>query len=364
MDKTFRIFVINPGSTSTKLALYENESCVLEENADIDPALIRQCKTVFDQYELRMNSILEFMRVNGIELDGIDCFAARGCGGGNQKAGAYLIDEAYMNLCRTNGIPHISNLSPILAHELAKRAGKPVLLPDDVVPRAGKQAFVYDAEGVNERDPLTLLSGLREVKMNSGSHVLNAKIVARKAAEKLGMDYGKATVVVCHMGGGVSSSCHKNGRLIDSTYDSYAPERAGGIPASAALNFVNLCFSGQYTAADIKKLLMGKGGLVSYLGVSDLREVERRIGSGDEEAKFYFDGMVLGLAKAGMNVDAIALTGGMANSKRLTAELSTRVGKIAKVFVFPGSYEMESLATGTLRVLRGEESYHLYGTDK
>lgn len=358
MDKTLRIFVINPGSTSTKLALYENESCVLEENADIDPALIRQCKTVFDQYELRMNSILEFMRVNGIELGSIDCFAARGCGGGNQKAGAYLIDEAYMNLCRTNGIPHISNLSPILAHELAKRTGK--------------QAFVYDAEGVNERDPLTLLSGLREVKMNSGSHVLNAKIVARKAAEKLGMDYGKATVVVCHMGGGVSSSCHKNGRLIDSTYDSYAPERAGGIPASAALNFVNLCFSGQYTAADIKKLLMGKGGLVSYLGVSDLREVERRIDSGDEEAKFYFDGMVLGLAKdiaavsatAGMNVDAIALTGGMANSKRLTAELSARVGKIAKVFVFPGSYEMESLATGTLRVLRGEESYHLYGTDK
>lgn len=358
MDKKFKIFVINPGSTSTKLALYEDERCTLEENADIDPALIKECKTVFDQYELRMNSILEFMRINGIEPESIDCFAARGCGGGNQKAGAYCVDEAYMNLCRTNGIPHISNLSPILAHELAKRYGK--------------EAYVYDAEGVNERDPLTLLSGLKEVKMNSGSHVLNAKIVARKAAEKIGKKYEESTIIVCHMGGGVSSSCHKNGRLIDSTYDSYAPERAGGIPASAALNFVNLCFSGQYTAPEIKKLLMGKGGLVSYLGVSDLREVERRIDEGDQDAKFYFDGMVLGLAKdiaavcatAEMKVDAIALTGGMAHSKRLTAELTKRIGRIAEVLVFPGSFEMESLATGTLRVLKGAEDYHLYGTEK
>ena len=358
MEKKFRIFVINPGSTSTKLALFENEQCVLEENADIDPARIKECKTVFDQHELRMNSITTFMQNHRIDPESIDCFAARGCGGGNQKAGAYCIDEAYMELCRTNGIPHISNLSPILAYELAKKHGK--------------KAFVYDAEGVNEREPLTLLSGLKEVKMNSGSHVLNAKIVARKTAEKIGKPYEEATIVVCHMGGGVSSSCHMNGRLIDSTYDSFAPERAGGIPASAALNFVNLCFSGQYTAPEIKKLLMGKGGLMSYQGVSDLREVERRIDNGDKEAEFYFNGMVLGLAKdiaavsatAEMRVDAIALTGGMANSKRLTAELTKRIQKIADVFVFPGSYEMESLATGALRVLKGEEDYHLYGTDK
>lgn len=358
MDKLFRILVINPGSTSTKLALYKNEKCVLEENADIDPASIRKCKTVFDQYELRMNSISEFMHSNGINLDSIDCFASRGCGGGNQKAGAYLVDEAYITLCRTNGIPHISNLSPILAYELAKTAGK--------------QAFVYDAEGVNERDPLTLLSGLRELKMNSGSHVLNAKIVARKTAERIGRDYESTTIVVCHMGGGVSSSCHRNGRLIDSTYDSYAPERVGGIPGSAALNFVDLCFSGQYAASDIKRSLMGNGGLMSYLGISDLREVERSIERGDDDAEFYFDGMVLGLAKdiasvsatASMNVDAIALTGGMANSQRLTDRLKARIEKIAKVFVFPGSYEMESLAMGALRVLRGEESYHLYGTEK
>lgn len=357
MNKKYRIFVINPGSTSTKLALYKDKECVFEKNVDIDPSLIRGCKTVFEQHELRMNSILEFMRDNGVDMDSIDCFASRGCGGGNQKAGAYLIDEAYMNLCRTNGIPHISNLSPILAYELAQKAGK--------------KAYVYDAEGVNERDPLTLLSGLKEVKMNSGSHVLNAKIVARKAAEKIRKKYENATIIVCHMGGGVSASCHKNGRLIDSTYDSYAPERAGGIPASASLNFVKLCFSGQYTEQEVKKMLMGRGGLISYLGISDLREVEKRIDNGDKEAEFYYNGMILGLAKdvasvsatVDMKVDAIALTGGMANSKKLTEALTKRVGRIAEVLVFPGSYEMENLAEGVLRVLKGEEGYHLYGTE-
>lgn len=355
MTKAYKILVINPGSTSTKLALYENEKCLCEENMDIPDGIIKSCKTVWDQYGSRLRSIEDFLRGTGIPEKEIDAVASRGCGGGDQKAGAYLIDEGYLELCRTNGIPHISNLSPSLALEIADRCGC--------------QAYVYDAEGVNERDPLTLISGLREVKMNSGSHVLNSKMVARKAAALLGKKYEEVTIVVCHMGGGVSASCHRHGRLIDSCYDSYAPERMGGIPASASLNFVRLCFSGKYSESELKKLLMGRGGLVSYLGISDLREVESRIGSGDEEAAFYFDGMALGLAKdiasvsatVGMEVDAIALTGGMANSERLTQAISERVRKIARVFVFPGSYEMESLATGVLRVLRGEESCSIYG---
>ena len=354
MEKVYRILAINPGSTSTKLAAYDNENCLFEENADVDPQLIKACRTVFEQYDLRMSSIESIMNSHGISPESIDCFVSRGCGGGNQRSGAYLIDQAYLELCHTNGIPHISNLSPQLAHDLAEKYGK--------------RAYIYDAEGVNERDPLTLISGLKELKMNSGSHVLNAKMVARKASELLGKDYRDSTIVVCHMGGGVSSSCHKKGRLIDSSYDSYAPERAGGIPASAALNFVKLCFSGQYTEAQIKKMLMGRGGLISYLGISDLREVEKRIETGDENAKFYYDGMCLSLAKdiaavsatVNMQVDAIALTGGMAYSKTLTAEITKRVEKIARVMVFPGSYELENLSTGVLRVLRGEEDYHLY----
>lgn len=357
MKDVFRILVINPGSTSTKLALYENEACVKEESSDIDPAAIKDLG-VFGQYGVRMEQVRDFLLRAEEERDGrIDAVAARGCGGGNQRAGAYLIDDGYLALCRSNGIPHISNLSPILAHDIALERGIP--------------AYVYDAEGVNERDGLTLLSGIRELRVNSGSHVLNAKMVARKAAEKIGKSYEDATVVVCHMGGGVSSSCHKNGRLIDSVYDSYAPERAGGIPGSAALNFVELCFSGRYTAQEIKRLLMGRGGLVSYLGVSDLREVERRMDGGDKEAEFYFNGMALGLSKdiasvcatVNMDVDAIALTGGMAHSERLTREITRRTGKIAPVLVFSGSYETESLAHGALRVLRGEEEAHLYGKD-
>ena len=352
IDKVYKILIINPGSTSTKLAIYENETCKIEENRDVDPDLIKECRTVFDQYDLRMKSIEDFMDQAGMAMEDLDAFASRGCGGGNQRSGAYLIDSAYIELCHNNGIPHISNLSPILAYDLAQKYRKP--------------AYVYDAEGVNERDPLTLLSGLKEVQMNSGSHVLNAKMAARKAAERIGKAYEEATIVVCHMGGGVSSSCHRNGRLIDSTYDSYAPERMGGIPASAALNFVKLCFSGKYTQMDIKKMLMGKGGLISYLGISDLRKVEERIAAGDTEAKFYFDGMVLGLSKdiasvsatVNMNVDAIVLTGGMANSKMLTDAIMNRINSIAPVILLPGSYEMENLAAGVLRVIKGEEEYH------
>lgn len=357
LNGNYRLLVINPGSTSTKLAVYENEVCVVEADYDIAGDGIKNCKTVFEQYDLRINSVRQFLQDNGITMEQIDGIASRGCGGGNQKAGAYEIDEAYIHLCRTNGIPHISNLSPILAYDFAKQYGK--------------KAFVYDAEGVNEREPVTLLSGHPEIKMNSGSHTLNAKIVARKAAGRVGKEYTQATVIVCHMGGGVSSSCHKNGRMIDSSYDSYAPERVGGIPASASLNFVKLCYSGKYTEPQMKKLLMGQGGLAAYIGTSDLREVERRIRLGDREAEFYYDGMVLTLAKdiaavsatVDMDVDVIALTGGMAKSEKLTEKLTEKVKRIAPVTVFPGSYEMENLATGVLRVMRGDEGCHRYGTD-
>ena len=354
MKEIYRILVINPGSTSTKLAIFENECCVLEKDMDVSIAEIKNCPTVFDQKELRLSSIETFLEESDYTMADIDAIAARGCGGGNQKAGAYIIDESYLELCRTNGFPHISSLSPIIAWELALQHGK--------------VAYVYDAEGVNERDPLTLLSGLKELKVGAGSHTLNAKIVARKTCETIGKNYEDSIVIVCHMGGGVSSSLHLKGRLVDSTYDGYAPERVGGIPSSAVLNFVKLCYSGKYSEADMKKLIMGKGGLVSYLGTSDLREVERRIAEGDEEAAFYYDGMVMGLAKdiasvaatVNMNVDAIAFTGGMAKSKKLVDELKHKVEKIAPTYVFPGSYEMENLATGTLRVLRGEEQPHRF----
>lgn len=357
MGKLFRILTINPGSTSTKLAVYENESLATETELEVERSAVSECRTVFDQYDIRINTIEKFLSEAGYKPGDFDCVASRGCAGGNQKAGAYLVDEAYIQLCRGNGIPHISSLSPILARTIAEKYGT--------------VAYVYDAEGVNERDPRSLLSGLKEVGMNAGSHTLNAKIVARKAAAAVNKEYEKAVVVVCHMGGGVSTSCHKYGRLVDSAYEAYAPERSGGIPGAATLNFVHLCFSGQYTEAQVRKLLMGAGGLVSYTGISDLREIERRIAEGDKEIELYYDGMIYGLAKdiaamssvACMEVDAIALTGGMAKSKQLVERLSRRVEKIAPIVVLPGSYEMENLATGSLRVLRGEESCHHFGSD-
>lgn len=353
----YRILAINLGSTSTKLAIYENAALISEANIDISQSELKRYKTIPDQYDARRKSVDDFLENERVEPGSIDVIAARGCGGGNQQSGAYIIDEAYIKLCRTNNIPHITSLCPILAYDLARR-----LRVD---------AYVYDADGVNEREPITLLTGIKTLPCGTGSHTLNAKAVARKAAEAIGKRYEDATAVVCHMGGGVSTSCHFKGRLIDSTYDSFSPERVGGMPGSAMLKFVRLCFSGVYTENEIRNMLMGQGGLVSYLGTSDVREVQKRIGNGDSEAEFIFNGMIFNLAKdiaaisSGVcfDVDVIALTGGLAYSDMLVERLSRRIAKIAPIKRFPGSYEMEALVTGVLRIVRGEEPFHCYGTN-
>ena len=215
-------------------------------------------------------------------------------------------------------------------------------------------------------------SGLKEFPIAPGSHTLNAKAAARIGAAKLGGKLEDYNIVVCHLGGGTSTSAHCKGKLIDSTSDGYSAERAGGVPFMSVIGFVAGCFSGKYTHRDILKMIMGGGGLVNYLGTSDLREVERRIDAGDAEAKLAFDGMVYAQAKdigamsttMNMDIDAIVLTGGMANSKRLVEALSARVSKIAPIIVVPGSHEMDSLATGAIRVMNGEEPYHKFGKDR
>lgn len=358
MEKSYRILAINAGSTSTKVAYYENERELQERNLDIDREVIAGFKGIFEQYDLRRATIEAFLEEIGVKKETLDLIVSRGCGGGNQKGGAYLVNEALCEHCRQYEIPHASSLGPVIAYDMGRELGIP--------------AFIYDSDGVNEFEELALLSGLKEFPIAPGSHTLNAKAAARIAAAQMGGTYQDYNIVVCHLGGGSSTSIHRKGKLIDSSSDAYAAERAGGIPFLAVTGFVSGCFSGSYTQRDIMKKVVGQGGLVSYLGTSDLREVERRIEVGDEQAAYAFKGMAYQQAKdiaamatvVDMQVDAIVLTGGMAHSQRLVEEITRRVEKIAPVITVPGSREMDALAGGALRVVRGEEGYHLFGTEE
>lgn len=355
MKRELKAFIINPGSTSTKAAVYVEGKAVAEENLELDREKTAGMKAIFEQYDLRKKTIEDFLVRNQMTCSDFDYIVSRGGGGGNLRSGGYLIDDALVEHCYQYEIPHASSLGPVIARDMGREWGIP--------------AFIYDGEGVNEFNRYARLSGLKEFPIAPGSHTLNAKAAARLAAEKLGGRLEDYHLVVCHLGGGSSTSAHENGKLVDSTSDGYSAERAGSVPFLAVTGFVNGCFSGKYTRNDIMRLFMGRGGLVSYLGTSDLREVERRMEEGDPEAGYYFQGMVYQQAKdicamaavLHMKVDAVVLTGGMAHSVRLVEALKERIGSLAPVIVLPGSYEMDALAQGGLRIMKGKERYHFFG---
>ena len=353
----YKILVLNPGSTSTKVAYYEDSVNVCERNLDVDRAAIAGMKNIFDQMDLRKETIRNFLDEEHIRPEDLSFIVSRGGGGGNLMSGGYLIDEALVQHCYDYDTPHASSLGPVIAYEMGKQLGIP--------------AFIYDGEGVNEFIPEACLSGFPAFPIAPGSQTLNAKAAARIGAARLGGKLEDFNIVVCHLGGGTSTSAHCRGKLIDSTSDGYSAERAGGVPFMALIGFVAGCFSGKYTQRDILKMIMGGGGLAGYLGTSDLREVEKMVDAGDEKAKLIFDGMVYAQAKdigamattMNMDVDAIVLTGGMAHSKRLVEALSARVGKIAPIIVAAGSHEMDALANGAIRLMNREEKYHKFGKD-
>ncbi len=350
-----KILVINPGSTSTKLAFFLGEHCVSEETLDIPVAVLKSFKELFDQYPLRYEQVESFVSHLGMNLADFDLFAARGGGGGNLKSGGYVINQALVDHCHSYETPHASSLAACIAYELGQKYGKP--------------AYIYDGEGVNEFNEYAVLSGWKEFPVNPGGHILNSKAAARKLAEMSGKRYEEMNIVVCHMGGGCNTTAHDHGRIVDSTSDSFGPERAGAMPMLGMIGFIRGCFSGKYSRDEVIRMCMGGGGLVGYLGTSDVREVEKRIENGDREAEIYLSGMIYWLCKdiAAMasalrfEVDGIILTGGLAWSKKVTGEIRKTVEKIAPVTILPGSLEMEALAKGSLRCYLDIEQPHCYG---
>lgn len=351
-----KILVINPGSTSTKVAIFEDENQVDLKVLRHSPEELSKFKTLWEQFDFRLKIILEFLNENGLRPT--DFSAVVGIGGLLRpvKGGTYLVNEKMLEDARNNFQgEHPSNLGCALAYEIAKIGNV--------------EAFTVDPVSVDEFEPLARYSGHPLIQRRSLSHALNIHATARLASEKIGKRYEEANFVVAHLGGGISVCPVKGGKIIDANDASsdgpFSPERTGGLPLQP---FITLCFSGKYTEQEIRKLVMGKGGLVAYLGTNDASEIERRIKEGDAYAREVYEAMAYQIAKeiGAMatvlkgDVDAVVLTGGLANSKMLVDWITERVSFIAPVLVFPGEDEMRALAMGALRVLRGEEKAKEY----
>jgi butyrate kinase len=347
---SFKILVINPGSTSTKVALYENESEKFVQNIEHSFREICQYNSVIDQYPLRKEAVLSFLNKNKIKLTELSCVIGRGGLLPPMRSGAYLVNEEMVETLSKRPVgEHVSNLGGVIAYEIARPLGIP--------------AYIYDAISVDEMEPVAKITGLPEIKRVSFTHALNMRAAALRTAAMYGISYYKSTFIVAHLGGGISLSVHDKGKMVDIVSDDegpMSPERAGRIPG---LQLIQLCYSGKLDKKAVSKKLRGNGGLIAHLGTNKALEIEERIKNGDKDAELIYFAMAYQIAKSigelstvvKGKVDKIILTGGIAHSHTITGWIKERVGFIAPVQIVPGENEMESLALGALRVLNGEE---------
>ncbi len=350
-----KILVVNPGATSTKIAVYNEDSEAFRRTIDHSAAELAPFEHVVDQFAYRRQLILDTLAAEQYKPTDFAAVCGRGGLLRHIPSGTYRIsDRVIADIENPPYGEHASNLGALLAKSIADEAGVP--------------AFFVDPVSVDELADVARVSGFKGMQRESFFHALNQKGMARAAARKLGKAYEDLNLIVVHMGGGVSVAAHQKGRVVD-VYNvkdegSFSMDRGGSLPVNALINF---CFSGR-TKAEVKKLLGSQAGVFSYLGTRDFREVEERRQAGDREAGLIFDALVyqhckdIGAMAAVLRyqVDAVVLTGGMANSKLLCSEIASYVGKLAPILVLPGEEEMRSLAEGALRVLRGEEQAREY----
>lgn len=352
---SYRILAINPGSTSTKIALYEDEIKIFEKSISHTAKELEVFDDVLDQFEFRKNLIMSVLKEENIDVSNLTAIVGRGGMLPNMKAGGYVVNKAMLDTFHEGlASPHASNLGALLAHDIALPLGIP--------------AYIYDSVTSDELEEVAKITGLPEVRKQSICHVLNMRAVSKKIAEKYGKKYEDMNIIAAHLGGGISLSVHHKGKIVDCIRDDegpFAPERAGSIPM---LYMVDLCYSGKYTKKQMIKKLRGNGGLKAYLGTQDLRDVMDMIADENQQAELLFQAQAYQIAKAiGKlsavlcgNYDCIILTGGMAYSKELIHLISERVKFIAPVEVVPGEFEMEALALGALRLVNGQEEAKEY----
>jgi butyrate kinase len=356
-EKTWRILAINPGSTSTKVALFKNDRQVFSANVSHDAARLREFAEISDQFPYRKATILDELAKKDISLSGIDAFVGRGGGLVGCEGGSYFVNDIMLHHARIGyTVKHPATLGCQLAQEFATTYG-------------GK-AFVVNPPDVDEFDLVARVTGLSDVARESRGHPLNQKEVAIRYASEIGKRYEDVNLVVSHIGGGLTVTAHRNGRMVDSTDvingdGPMAATRAGAIPATA---IVKMCYSGVYTERQMYDRITKTGGLVDHLGTSEVTEVLERIKNNDSYAKLVYDAMIYQIGKyigayAAVlkgQVDAILLTGGVTRDPYLVDGITDMVAFIAPIKVYPGEFEMEAMASGALRVLTGQEQPRTY----
>jgi butyrate kinase len=353
-----RLLTINPGSTSTKIAIFEGVKPVFAQVLRHSNQDLAKYKKVADQYLFRRQTVLAALEEASLPVAQLSAVVGRGGLLKPIPGGTYLVNQQMLEDLRAgqNG-EHASNLGGLLAYDIAQLAGLPAYIVDPVV--------------VDELQPEARLTGLPQISRKSIFHALNQKAIARRAAAELGKPYEQLNLIVAHLGGGISVGAHRQGRVVDVNNalggeGPFSPERSGGLPAG---DLARLCFSGRFTEAEIRKMLVGRGGLVAYLGTNDGREVVKAIKAGDQQAELVYQAMAYQVAKeigacaavlAGQ-VDAILITGGLAyDQDYLVSWIKQRVAFIGQVLVYPGEDELLALAEGALRVLKGEEAAQEY----
>ena len=352
----FKILAINPGSTSTKVALYDEERPLLDLTLRHSAEQIAHYPNIIDQLDWRRDMILTALKEHGFDIMSLAAVIGRGGLIKPIPAGVYEVNDAMRRDLQHATMEHASNLGGLLA--------------DGIAATAGIKAYIADPVVVDEMDDIARLSGHPDCPRRSIFHALNQKATARLHCDRIGIVYEKANLVVAHLGGGISVAAHKQGRVVDvnNALDGdgpIAPERAGTVPAGA---LVNLCFSGKYSQRDVLKMLAGKGGLVAHLNQNSVQQICIDIEKGDQKSKAVLDAMSYSIAKeigamAAVlkgQVDAILLTGGVAYNEPVNDVIREHCSFLAPIFIYPGEDEMGALMLNALSVLRGERTPKVY----
>ncbi|MCR5148216.1 MAG: butyrate kinase [Eubacterium sp.] len=349
--------IINPGSTSTKLGVFEDEELIMDETLRHSTEEIAQYPNIIAQKDFRKNIILDFLKDKNIDVNSFDVIVGRGGIVKPIPGGTYEVTDALIkDLTEAKRGEHASNLGGIIAREIA----------DSI----GVKAYIVDPVAVDELLPIARLSGIPEIERGSIDHPLNQKAMGRRYAKEVGKKYEDLNLIIVHLGGGTSCGCHDHGKMVDvfaafNGDGAFSPERANAVPP---LSLVEMCFSGKYTEAEMKKKIIGNGGFNAYLGTNDARDIIKRIDEGDEKAKIVMNAFIYQLGKnigamAAVlkgKVDQIIVTGGIAYNERITNKIAEYVSFIAPVKVYPGEDELLALAQGALRVMNGEEEVQVY----
>lgn len=352
-----KIMVINPGGTSTKTAVFEDEYVLFKKTIIHAADELRRFPHVVDQLDYRRNIILDTLSEAGFVPGDFSCVVGRGGLLAPLQGGTYGVNEQMTkDLKKAVHGEHPSNLGPILAKEIADEVNIP--------------SFIVDPVSVDELMPIARISGLAELERPSWFHALNHKAVAHFIAKRIEREYEDCNFIIAHLGSGNSIVAHKEGRMIDGSggrsNGPFSPERSGGLPTYP---LVELCYSGKYSHEEMVDKISSGGGIYDHLGTKDAREVEERIKKGDEKARTVYQAFVYSVAKEICSyaavfegkVDCIILTGGLAHSGYVTEEITRMTGFLAPVEIVPGEFELEALAYGALRVLRKEEEPKCYG---